>query len=42
LIETIFKVPVMEEDPGLIVLDQKIRRVKCKENGVVKGKFSNG
>jgi hypothetical protein len=41
LIETIFKVPMMEEDPGLIVLDQKIRRVKFKENGVVKGKFSN-
>lgn len=41
MIETITKSPLMEDDLGLRVLNNKMRRVKFKKDRVVKGKLFN-
>jgi hypothetical protein len=33
---------MMNWDPGLAILDDKMRRVKLKENSIIKGKLTNG
>jgi len=41
LIKTIFKSALIEDDPGLRVLDHKVRRVEFKKHRIIKSKLSN-
>jgi uncharacterized protein (UPF0218 family) len=40
LIEAIFKLALVDLNPGLAVLDNKMRRIKFKENKIIKGKLA--
>jgi len=42
VIEAIIKLAVMNWDPSLAIIDDKMRRVKFKVNDIIKSKLANG
>jgi len=42
LIKAIFKLALVDWSPSLAILDNKVRRVKFKENRIIKSKLTYG
>jgi uncharacterized protein (UPF0218 family) len=40
LIETIVKLALVDLNPGLAILDNKVRRIKFKENRIIKSELT--